>query len=196
MCRDRDIDARIHRHCMLAMTDEETMEALGGKLLNAFHEVCTCTTNRANDMVREICYYDGEIYDPCEDTKVMESALVRLEFFSQESRKDQYERQIQSILSTGHMIRIMEALKGMVYNYSKHGPEFVSILSTCYMNSFDYTNEEVYELLNMSSSSFYRKKRRAVILFGLAFLEYKARFMGAEHIDCFDQEGTQIKMAI
>ena len=92
------------------------------------------------------------------------------------------------------MLKIMESLKYTVYSYGKYGPEFVSILSTCYMSSFDYTNEEASEILNMSESTFYRKKKRAVILFALAFLDYKAHWRGAEPI--FYDEGNQVCMTI
>ena len=195
MCRNRvDIDARIHQRCALAMTDEKEMAALGERLLNVFHEVCSSNTAKANDLVDELCYYDGELYDPSEETKVMDQALIRLEYFAEESKRDRYNREINSILQTGQMIRIMDALKCKIYNYGKNGPEYVSVLSTYYMNTFEYTNEEASEILNMSLSTFYRRKRRAVILFGLAFLEFKAEVLGYDIMYQADNKGSQISM--
>ena len=194
MCRNQnDIDTRIHRKCMFAGTDEEKMEKLGGDLLGLFRDVCRTSTVRANDMVSELCSYDcpEEPYD----YRKMEEALTRLEFFTSESRRDCYDNEIRLILQTGQMIRIMEALKYNVYNFSKYGPEFVSILTTCYMNTFNYTNEEASEYLNMGVSTLYKKKRRAVILFGLAFLEYKAGFMNVIETG-FNYNDPQISMAI
>lgn len=191
-----DVDKRIQRKCSLAMTDEKEMAALGGKLLEIFHDVCSCNTSKANDTLSEICYSDGEYYDPCEEMRVMEESLIKLEYFTADSQRDRYEREIRSILQTGQMIRIMDALKCKVYNYGKYGPDFVSILSTCYMNSFEYTNEEASEVLNMSLSSFYRKKRRAVVLFGLSFLEYKAEVLGHDLLLEYEPDGAQISMAI
>ena len=178
------------------MTDEKEMAALGGKLLEIFHDVCSCNTSKANDTVGEICYSDGEYYDPCEEMRVMEESLIKLEYFTADSKRDRYEREIRSILQTGQMIRIMDALKCKVYSYGKYGPDFVSILSTCYMNSFEYTNEEASEVLNMSLSSFYRKKRRAVVLFGLSFLEYKAEIQGHDMMLDLVPDGSQLSMAI
>lgn len=191
-----DVDKRIQRKCSLAMTDEEEMAALGGRLLEIFHDVCSCNTSKANDTVNEICYSDGEYYDPCEEMRVMEESLIKLEYFTTDSKRDKYEREIRSILKTGHMIRIMDALKCKVYSYGKYGPDFVSILSTCYMNSFEYTNEQACEVLNMSLSSFYRKKRRAVVLFGLSFLEYKAEIQGHDLLLEWEPDGSQLSMAI
>ena len=191
-----DVDKRIQRKCSLAMTDEKEMAALGGKLLEIFHDVCSCNTSKANDTLGEICYSDGEYYDPCEEMRVMEESLIKLEYFTTDSKRDRYEREIRSILQTGQMIRIMDALKCKVYSYGKYGPDFVSILSTCYMNSFEYTNEEASEVLNMSLSSFYRKKRRAVVLFGLSFLEYKAEIQGHDMMLDLEPDGSQLSMAI
>lgn len=195
MCaKQKDIDTRIHRKCVFAGTDEDKMVKLGERLLNAFHEVCSCNTRKANEVVAELCYFDDDYYDPSEEVKLMDQALARLEFFAEESDKDRYKREIHNILQMAQYTRIMESLKYTVYGYGKYGPEFVSILTTCYMSSFDYTNEEASELLNMSESTFYRKKRRAVILFALAFLDYKAHWRGMDPI--FMDEGSQLSMAI
>lgn len=196
MCgNQKDVDSRIHRMCMLAMTDEEHMAILGETLLELFHDVCRYNTARAKDMVSDLCYFDD---DPAysDDTRDMEEALLRLEYFTSDSRRDRYENEIQGILQTGQLIRIMEALKCTIYGFGKYGPEFVSILTTCYMNAFDYTYEEASEVLNMGVSTLYKKKKRAVILFGLAFLDYKASFQGKSHINGFASEGSQVSMAI
>ena len=194
MCKQKDIDARIHRKCVFAGTDETQMMKLGERLLNAFHEVCCGITHKANGVVNELCYLDEECFDPSEEMKLMDQALLRLEVFAEESDRDRYKREIHNILQMAQMLKIMESLKYTVYSYGKYGPEFVSILSTCYMSSFDYTNEEASEILNMSESTFYRKKKRAVILFALAFLDYKAHWRGAEPI--FYDEGNQVCMTI
>lgn len=194
MCRS--IDARIHTMCMYAMTDEDKMEALGEELLEIFHAVCSHNTMRANNVIDELCYSDNGCCDSCDDKKDLDQALLKLEVFMSESGKDNYEREIRNIFQIGHMIRIMDALKFIVYNTSKQGPEFVSILTICYMNSFYYTNEEASDALNMSLSTFYRKKRRAEILFGLAFLEYKAKIRGTTPMDYITNEGMQLSMAI
>lgn len=197
MCRNRvDADERIHKKCALAMTDEKAMAELGEKLLAVFHEVCSGNTLKANDVTNELCYYAGEVYDPSEETKLMDQALIRLEYFVEDSERDRYDREIKSILQTGNMIRIMDALKCKLYNYGKAGPEYVSVISTYYMNAFEYTNEEASEILNMSLSTFYRRKRRAVILFGLAFLEYKAEILGYDPMYMADPDGSQISMGM
>ena len=86
MCRgQKSVDSRIHRMCMLAMTDEEHMAELGETLLELFHDVCRYNTVRANDMVSGLCYFD-EYSGQGEETREMEEALLRLEYFTSESR--------------------------------------------------------------------------------------------------------------
>ena len=195
MCRNqKDIDTRIHRKCVFAGTDETKMIELGERLLNAFREVCNSNTQKANAVVGELCYTDEEFYDPSNEVRLMDQALLKLEVFAEEADRDKYKREIHNILQLAQMVKIMESLKYTVYSYGKYGPEFVSILTTCYMSSFDYTNEEASELLNMSESTFYRKKKRAVILFALAFLDYKAHWRGMDPI--FQDEGDQVSMVI
>jgi hypothetical protein len=63
------------------------------------------------------------------------------------------------------------------------------------MNRFDYTNTEASEILRMGESTYYRKKKAAVILFGLAFLEYKANRSG-DNPGSFDPDGMQMQLAI
>ena len=194
MCRNQSsIDKTIHTMCMVAMTNEESMAELGGKLLSVFRAVCRSDMFRIDDTVGELCYYDGDCYDSSEESRNLNQSLIRLEVFMDEATKDKYDREISSIFEIGQMIRIMEALKIKVYNCCKSGPEFVSILSTCYMNAFDYSYEEACETLNMSISTFYRKKKRAEILFGLAFLEYTACIRGSVAADF---GGSQLSMAI
>ena len=195
MCRSKNsIDVVIHTMCMVAMTDEKKMAALGGRLLTLFHAVCRSEMIRAENTVNELCFYEDEYYDPSEEARLLNQSVLRLAVFMEDGIKDKYDREITSIFEFNRMIKVMEALKYKVYNGSKYGPELVSILSTCYMNSFDYSCEEASEVLNMSISTFYRKKRRAEILFGLAFLEYTASI--GYPLGLMDPEGTQLAMAI
>ena len=167
-----DIDSRIHRICMLSRTSEEEMYVLGKSLLVLFRDVFKSTRLDADDMVDKLCSDSEEI----EEDKRMQEALTRLEFFATESVRNRYESEIDSILQTGWLLRIMEALKTKVYNFPDYGPDFVSILTLTYLNTFKYTIEEIEEATCLSKATIYRHKKRAIIVFGLAFLEYKQDF--------------------
>ena len=179
--------------CMMAGTDEAEMEELGSTLLETFHDVCRYNTEAANDVVADLCYQSDMYYEQSDALAEMSSAVTRLEFFLSDARKDDYEREIEIIQQTAGILRIMDALRIRVNSFGKYGPEYVDILNTRYMNRFDYTNTEASEILRMGESTYYRKKKAAVILFGLAFLEYKASCCAGDGIS-FEPDGTQMQM--
>lgn len=168
-----DIDTRIHRICMLLNTTEEEMLMLGKALLTLFRDVFRSTRLDADDMVEMLCSDSEE----AEEDKRMSEALTRLEFFATEGTRLRYEAEIERILQTGWLLRVMEALKIKVYNFPDYGPDFVSILDLTYLNTFKYSIEEIEETTCLSRATIYRHKKRAIILFGLAFLEYKKDYM-------------------
>ena len=71
------------------------------------------------------------------------------------------------------MVRVMDQVKMNVYTFDDYGPEFVSILTLCYMSSFRFTGAEAAQELRISEQNFYKKKKYAVILLGVAWEEYK-----------------------
>ncbi len=171
-----DIDSRIHRICMLSLTNEGEMYMLGKSLLTLFRDVFRSTRLDADEMVEKLCSDSEEL----EEDRRMQEALTRLEFFATESMRKRYESEIDNILQTGWLLRVMEALKAKVYNFPDYGPDFVTILTLTYLNTFKYTIEEIEEATCLSKATIYRHKKRAIIMFGLAFLEYKKDFMTAD----------------
>ena len=193
MCRNQnDIDTRIHRKCLISRTNEKEMLELGGKCLGIFKDACRQTTLRANDVVSDLCSHvsDDDVLHTDEN---MSSALADLLFFSSENNADKYDRKINEMLKTVTLIRLMEELKVIVYSFPEYGPEFVKILSLCYMNTFDYTEDDILYTLNMGRSTYYKKKRRAVILFGLAIREYLAKDYSCDPDYFYQQEGVQMR---
>ena len=168
-----DIDSRIRRFCMVSCTNEKEMEDLGKSLLTIFRDVCRSNTGDAEEIIADLCS-DSEEDD---EFRRMNESLVRLEFFATEGERCRYERSIHSVLETGWMLHVMEALKMKVYNFPDYGPEFVSILTLCYMNSFRYSEQEILDELGMSKANYYRHKKRAIIVFGLAFLSYRQNYV-------------------
>lgn len=181
--------------CMMAGTSECEMEELGSTLLEAFHDVCRYTTEAANDVAADLCYGPDMCFERDDNITDMSRAVTRLEIFLSDARKDEYLREIERIQQTAGILRIMDALRCWVYSFGKYGPEYVDILNTRYLNRFDYTNAEASEVLRMGESTYYRKKKAAIILFGLAFLEYKANCFGNSQ-ESFDPEGMQMRMTI
>ena len=97
--------------CMMAGTDEYQMEELGSTLLEVFHDVCRYNTEAANDMMADLCYHPDICFEKEDEIAEMDTAVTRLEIFLTDARRDEYEREIESIQQTAGMLRIMDALK-------------------------------------------------------------------------------------
>lgn len=169
MGKHSDIDTRISRACTLANTTTKDMEEQGRTLLELFRDARRNNTDAAIELHDELCSYSEET----DADRKMNEAMVRLEFFASENSRRRYEERIESVLDTGWMIRIMDLLRDWVYNFPDYGPEFVTILNLCYMSSFTYTELDIMEELGISRGNYYKKKKRAITLFGLAFESYR-----------------------
>ena len=191
-----DVDTRIHNMCLLEMTTEEEMIDLGTRLLVTFRDFYRHSVDAAEDKSAELGSMLIEHQTAEDAVKHVSEAFIWLEFFSSEARRQQEEAQIERILHSEWMIRVMEALKSKVYRFADYGPEFVDILNVCYMNMFEYSENDALEQLGMGRSTFFKKKKRAIILFGLAFREYKAE-QKQKNVQYLEQHyGVQMEMAI
>ena len=143
------LETRIKDQCALAGYDYEYLYRFGKKLLKLYRDVSRNNTLDAEDILEDICSesYESDI------SSQMSSALTRLEFFASEYTKNKFESDIRS--------------------FDDYGPEFVTILTLCYMSSFRFTGAEAAQELGISEQNFYKKKKYAVILFALEFEEYK-----------------------
>ena len=167
--RTESIDSRISLLCKYYNTSESEMSQVGLSLLKLFRDVCRGNIAAAEDMLDEICYDSDET----DEIRKMNESLVKLEFFTPEARKESYEDEIRAIIETGMMIRIMDAIKAQLYEFPVYGPEFVSILTMTYMSNIDYSEQDILEELRISRSAYFRKKKRAIIMFGLSFISFK-----------------------
>ena len=163
------LKTRIKDQCALAGYDYEYLYRFGKKLLKLYRDVSRNNTLDAEDILEDICSesYESDI------SSQMSSALTRLEFFASEYTKNKFESDIRRSLRTGWMVRVMDQVKMNVYTFDDYGPEFVTILTLCYMSSFKYTEQEILAELNISRQNFYKKKKYATILFALEFEEFK-----------------------
>ena len=59
-----------------------------------------------------------------------------------------------------HMLKIRE--------YPDKGALYCEIISKAYLNRFKYRESEMLEVLNMERSTYYDRKKEAILLFGLS----------------------------
>ena len=66
------------------------------------------------------------------------------------------------------MIDLIETAMLQVREFPNGGAQYHEILSKCYLSTFQYTENELLELMSMERSRFYDRKKEAIMLFGLS----------------------------
>ena len=66
------------------------------------------------------------------------------------------------------MIEIVDSAMVKVKNFPIYGDLYFDLLARCYIGKFQYTEMEILEEMKMERSSFYRRKKEAIKVFGLA----------------------------
>ena len=85
------------------------------------------------------------------------------------------------------MIDHIDKAMSKVYEYYNNGRLYHEILSKGYLTAFRYTESELLEILNLERSTFYDRKKEAVMLLGIALWGYAIPvFRGI-----FDVEGDE-----
>ena len=135
------LEKRIDRLCKLVGRTPDELQRSGEWVLGLAGDVCRDTSLYADDTVEDLCSDSFE----SDEYRKMSEGLVRLEFFASEMTRQKYHAEISEIMSTAWMLKVLEVLKANIYSFRKYGPQFVSILSLAYMNSFNYTVEEMAE---------------------------------------------------
>lgn len=70
------------------------------------------------------------------------------------------------------MIDLIDKAMSKVYDYYNNGQLYHEILSKSYLTAFRYTESELLEILNLERSTFYDRKKEAVMLLGIALWGY------------------------
>lgn len=131
-------------------------------LLSVYRDVVWATLHEA-ECVREDIYYFGD---------ELNEALVYLEHFAPDIEREEFEARISSLFENKWMIDLIDKAMGKVYDYHYNGRLYHDILSKCYLTAFRYTEIEVLELTNLERSTFYDRKKEAILLLGISLWGY------------------------
>ncbi len=131
-------------------------------LLGVYRDVVWITLNESDRVNEELVYYGSDL----------NSALVYLEAFAPDTEKQEFERRISTLFENKWMVDLIETAMMKIYNYHNNGKLYHEILSKSYLTAFRYTESELLELLNMERSSFYDRKREAILLLGVSLWGY------------------------
>ena len=131
-------------------------------LLGVYRDVGWITLNKSEGLNEEIIYYGDDL----------NSALVYLEQFAPDIERQEFENRVCSLFENKWMIDLIDTAMGKIYDYHNNGKLYHEILSKSYLTAFRYTESELLELLNMERSTFYDRKKEAVMLLGVSLWGY------------------------
>jgi hypothetical protein len=155
--------SRIHRMCTASKLDEKDLYDKAKLLLEIYRDVCWNTVEYVNDLREEFQEYDS---DYCSGD--MDDALIYLENFAPDEGKERFEERIKGLFETKWMIEIVDAAMIKVKDCPVNGELYFSLLSAYYLSKFSFTESEMLEEFGLERSSYYRRKKEAVTVFGLA----------------------------
>ena len=150
----------IRSMCQIQQVEEKELYERAKMVLKIYRPTCWHTLGRADIIAEEIeCYYCGSSLD---------TALIYLENFAPKKEKNRFESKVRTLFETKWMIDLIETAMLQVREFPNWGTQYHEILSKCYLSSFQYTENEMLELMGMERSRFYDRKKEAIMLFGLA----------------------------
>ena len=98
----------------------------------------------------------------------LDGALIYLENFAPDEARERFEERIRSLFETKWIIELVDMAMLKIREYPDKGALYCEIISKAYLNRFKYKESEMLELLNMERSTYYDRKKEAILLFGLS----------------------------
>jgi len=144
-------------------------------VMKIYRDVVWLTTRRADSMREETAAYS--------QGQELDAALTYLAEFAPTERKQDFEAKVTSLFETKWMVDLIDTAMMRVYEYPSNGKLYFDILSKSYMTAFHYSESELLEEFCLERSTFYDRKREAIMLLGVALWgfaipEIKNAFMG------------------
>ena len=129
-------------------------------VMRIYRDVIWMTAQRAENMKDEAAGFMGE--------SRLDTALTYLMEFAPTEQKQDFESKVTSLFETKWMVDLIDTAFARVLDYPNCGRLYYEILSMNYKTTIRYTESQMLELLNLERSTYYERKREAVMLFGVA----------------------------
>ena len=129
-------------------------------IMRVYRDVVWMTARRA-DMVMEesIAYTNG---------RELDAALAYLMDFAPTERRRDFEDKVTSLFETKWLVDLIDTAMLRVHEYPCNGKLYFQILSKNYLTAFSYSETELLEVLNLERSTYYERKKEAMMLLGIA----------------------------
>ena len=157
-------------------------------LLEVYRDVCWDTADYAESLKQE------SIYDYGTTGSDLNAALSYLADFAPDVERDRFAAKVQALFEVKWMIEIVDHAVAKVHSFPVMGDTYCSILNAYYLSSFPLSEAEMLDQFSLERSTFYRKKKEAIMVFGLAIWggsieEFKSLMLSN------DQSGQQLSFS-
>ena len=157
--RDTMTQKKVHFLCKLFNLDETMLYDRTKILLSIYRDVCWSAGFRAFDVTEQVKYFCSQDLD---------AALVYLETFASDTEKESVEESVMSLFETRILVGLIDQAMINVKEFPYNGELYCEIISLCFLGKYRYTESELLGKLGMERSTFYDKKKEAILVFGLS----------------------------
>lgn len=145
--------------CRIQQVDEKILYDRSRLILSIYRDVCWSTMGRAEEVRDDLICTCGSSLD---------NALIYLETFAPDEARERFEENIRSLFETKWIIELVDNAMRKIRDYPCRGDLYCEILSKCYLSQFKYKEVELLRIMDMERSTYYDRKKEAVLLFGLS----------------------------
>ena len=143
--------------------DTKTLLAQTKAILMVYRHVVWSVQNRANLMRREIAGTYG---------MQLSTALIYLSDFAPMATRDEFEAKVSSLFHSKWLVELIDLALQYVQGYPVYGDLYTQLLQLRFMQEANRTDDEVSELLGLERSTYYDRKKEAILLMGISLWGY------------------------
>jgi len=143
--------------------DEERVYHKTKLLLKIYRDVVWCVEDR-------VCEIEAEYY--AMGGNRLAEALDYLDDYDPNINKKDLEEKLCSLLKSKWLIEIVDKALLKIKNYPDYGDLYFNILYKQYIVKYRYSEKEIIESLNCERTTFYKRKKEAINLMGIAIWGY------------------------
>ena len=158
----RSAKQRIDGMCKLYHIDIEGAYKQGKFILETYRDLSWKTAREANYVREDLMSY-------C--SVDMDQALVYLLTFATDERRDFFESKIDALFTNHTMGGMIESAAAWLRDYPTDGNLYYNIIYLRYLCRDRLKESELLEVLDMERSTYYKRRKEAVTVFGVAIHE-------------------------
>ena len=172
----------IEAMCASHNISSEALLAKSKLLLGSYRRVCWASLGACQ-------LQSDDSYFICDDN--IEQALDYLRAYPPNEDRGVFERNLKTLFDSKWMVELVDTAMIQVKEFPDSGERYFEILSKYFLSKFKYCESELLEVLQIERSSYYDRKKEAILVFGLALwgtvLPKLSNILEEEPLEVYDE---------